>query len=205
MKFMGKVLLFLACTFLPYMAMAQSSQANSTASPASTPSTIPDHEQLTTLVQQQFGKTFTVSQKFAVLTADFDSDGVEDIAIVADSKEPLPDSYAFKYEVADPYHAFFGFGDPRIMSSFNADPDHTHHLLIIFGTGKEAWHAAVPKAKFVLVNVPFDSVEVGRMLVSKKKPPIFMIKALEARLMDSAVFWDAKKKRWRWQPGDTIQ
>ncbi len=43
------------------------------------------------------------------------------------------------------------------------------------------------------------------MLVGKKKPPIFVIKALEAQIMNSAVFWDAKKKRWRWEPGDTIQ
>jgi protein-disulfide isomerase len=198
MKFMGKVL-FLITTC---MAMAQSPQATPS---AQTPAASPDQEQLAALVKQQFGKTFTVSPKFPVLTADFDSDGVEDVAIVADSKEPLPDSYAFKYQVADPYHAFFGFGDPRLMSTFSADPGHEHHLLVIFGSGKEAWHAATPKAKFVLVNVPFDSVEIGRMLVSKKKPPIFIIKALEAKLMDSAVFWDAKKKRWRWEPGDTVQ
>ncbi len=43
------------------------------------------------------------------------------------------------------------------------------------------------------------------MLVHKNKPPIFVIKALETRLLDSAVFWDAKKKRWRWQPGDTLE
>lgn len=198
MKSMGKVLfLFFTC-----MAMAQSPQANP---PAAMPSPTPSLEQLNTLIKQQFGKTFTLSPNFPVLTADFDGDGVEDVAFVADSKEPMPDSYAFKYQVADPYHAFFGFGDPRIMSSFSADPGHAHHLLIIFGSGADAWHAAMPKAKFVLVNVPFDSVEVGRMLISKKKPPIYMIKALEARLMDSAVFWDAKKKRWRWEPGDTVQ
>jgi len=32
------------------------------------------------------------------------------------------------------------------------------------------------------------------MLISKKKPPIFVIKALEAQIMDSAVWWEAKKK-----------
>ena len=129
---------------------------------------------------------------------------VEDVAIVADSKDPLPDSFAFKYEVADPYHAYFGFGNPKITSTFSADPGHTHHFLVIFGSGKEAWHAATPKAKFVLINVPFDTFEVGRMLISKKKPPIFVIKAVESQIMDSSVWWETKKKRWRWEPGNSL-
>jgi len=200
MKFMGKVL-FLAAA----LAAAQSPQANQPAT--ATPPTGDDAAQLSALVKQQFGPTFTLPPKFAttMMVADFNGDGIEDVAIVANSKDPMPDSYSFKYEVADPYHAYFGFGNPRLTSSFSADPEHTHHLLVIFGSGKEGWHSATPKAKFVLINVPFDSVEVGRMLVSKKKPPIFVIKALEAQIMDSAVFWDAKKKRWKWEPGDTVQ
>ena len=139
------------------------------------------------------------------MAADFDGDGVEDLIIAANSKDPMPDSYAFKYEVSDPYNAYFGMGSPRLASAFTVDPEHTHHLLVIFGNGKDGWRAATPKAKFVLVNVPFDSVELGRMLVAKKKPPIFVVKALEAQIMNSAVYWDQKKKRWRWEPGDTIE
>jgi hypothetical protein len=201
MKFLGKFLLLAAC-----VAAAQSPQTNPpTATTA--PSPAADITQLTALVKQQFGDTFTIPAKFPTpaITSDFDGDGVEDIAIVANSKDPLPDSFAFKYEVADPYHAYFGFGNPKLMSSFNADPEHSHHLLVIFGNGKEGWRAATPKGKFVLVNVPFDTLEVGRMLISKKKPPIFVIKALESQIMDSAIWWEAKKKRWRWEPGDTVQ
>ncbi|MGC2696998.1 MAG: hypothetical protein WA738_14530 [Candidatus Angelobacter sp.] len=199
MKFMGTVLFLAAC-----VAAAQSPQASPSA-PAP-PAAVIDPAQLATLVKQQFGDTFTVPAKFTTpIIADFDSDGVEDIAIVADSKEPIPDSYAFKYVVADPYNAYFGMGDPRVSAAFKADPEHSHNILVIFGSGKEGWHAATPKAKFVLLNVPFDSVEVGRMLTNKKKPPIFVIKALEAKIMDSAIFWDAKKKRWRWEPGDSVQ
>lgn len=199
MKFLGRVLFLAAC-----VAAAQSPQPNQ---PAPTPATNETSAQLAAVVKQQFGDTFTVPAKFPtpVITADFDGDGVEDVAIVANSKDPLPDSFAFKYQVADPYHAYFGFGNPKLTSSFRADPEHTHHLLVIFGNGKEAWHAATPKGKFVLINVPFDTLEVGRMLISKKKPPIFVIKALEAQVMDSAVWWEPKKKRWRWEPGDTIQ
>ena len=201
MKFLGKFLLLAAC-----VAAAQSPQTSQPATPtASAPGA--DLTQLGTIVKQQFGDTFTIPAKFSpsFITADFDGDGVEDVAIVADSKDTLPDSFAFKYEVADPYHAYFGFGNPKITSTFSADPGHTHHFLVIFGSGKEAWHAATPKAKFVLINVPFDTFEVGRMLISKKKPPIFVIKALESQIMDSAVWWEAKKKRWRWEPGNSVQ
>jgi hypothetical protein len=201
MKFLGKFLLLAAC-----VAAAQSPQTTQPAAPAATATTA-DLTQLAAIVKQQFGETFTIPAKFPtpVITADFDADGVEDVAIVADSKDPLPDSFAFKYEVSDPYHAYFGFGNPKITSTFGTDSGHTHHVLVIFGSGKEAWHAATPKAKFVLINVPFDTFEVGRMLISKKKPPIFVIKALESQIMDSAVWWEAKKKRWRWEPGDTLQ
>ena len=201
MKFLGKFLLMAAC-----VAAAQSPQTSPQPAAAAPSSTV-DTAQIAALVKQQFGDTFTVPAKFPtpLITADFDGDGVEDVAIVANSKDPMPDSYAFKYDVADPYHAYFGFGNPKYTASFSADPEHAHHLLVIFGSGKEAWHAATPKAKFVLVNVPFDTLEVGRMLISKKKPPIFVIKALESQVMDSAVWWEAKKKRWRWEPGDTVQ
>lgn len=201
MKFLGKFLLMAAC-----VATAQSPQTSPPPA-AATPSSGIDTAQIAAIVKQQFGDTFTLPAKFPtpLITADFDGDGVEDVAIVANSKDPMPDSYAFKYEIADPYHAYFGFGNPKYTSSFRADPEHNHHLLVIFGNGKEGWHAATPKNKFVLVNVPFDKLEVGRMLLNKKKPPIFVIKALESEVMDSAVWWEAKKKRWRWEPGDTVE
>jgi hypothetical protein len=192
MKFLGSLFFAVVC-----LAGAQSKPVSTT-----------KPESLTPLVQQQFGPGFavTASQTLAVLTADFDGDGVEDVAIVADSKDPLPDSYQFKYQVADPYHSFFGMSDPRFTAGYGRlDPGHNHQLLVIFGSGTDAWHAPTPKAKFVLINVPFDTVEVGRMLMKKNKPPIFVIKAVEAQIMDSAVYWDAKKKRWKWQPGDTLQ
>jgi hypothetical protein len=201
MKFLGKFLLLTAC-----VAAAQSPQTSPPAA-VGTPAQGIDLTQLAATVKQQFGDTFTIPAKVSkpVITADFDGDGVEDVAIVANSKDPLPDSYAFKYEVADPYHAYFGFGNPKLTSTFSVDPEHAHDLLVIFGSGKESWHAATPKAKFVLINVPFDTLEVGRMLITKKKPPIFVIKALESQVMDSAVWWEVKKKRWRWEPGDALQ
>src|ERR1041385_8841302 len=140
MKFLGRFLLLAAC-----VAAAQSPQTGPPPGAASASGI--DTAQIAALMKQQFGDTFTLLPKFSppLITADFDGDGVEDVAIVANSKDPLPDSYAFKYEVADPYHAYFGFGNPKLTSTFSADPEHAHHLLVIFGSGKEAWHAVTPK------------------------------------------------------------
>ena len=169
---------------------------------SSPPAATPD---LAALVKQQFGATFTVPAKFPtpLITADFDGDGVEDAVIVASSTEPFPDSYSFKYTVIDPYNAYFGIGNPAVSSQFGtSDPKRDHDLLIILGSGPDAWRSATPKDKFVVINLPFDDITVGRMLIKKNKPPIFVIKAHESQLMDSAVWWDAKKKRWKWEPGN---
>lgn len=160
------------------------------------------------VVKQQFGKTFALTANFPTpaIVADFDGDGVEDVAIVATSPEPFPDSFEFKYKILDPYNAFFGLDNPAITAAFSPeDPSRKHYLLVIFGAGKDGWHAAVPKAKFVMINVPFDEITVGRMLIKKDKPPVFCIRAREYDLEDSNVWWDAKKQKWHWQPGDTLQ
>ena len=204
MKYLSRLILLVAC-----LAAAQTPQAASSPTPAKPKADVPvKMASLAPLVTQQFGPTFTPAPMPTVgaYTADFDGDGVEDVVFIADSKDPLPDSYQFKYTVSDPYHSFFGFGDPRHTAGLGAaDPGHNHDLLVIFGAGPEAWRSATPKAKFVLINVPFDTIAIGRMLAKKNKPPIFTIHAQESRLMDSVVFYDAKKKKWKWQPGDTLE
>lgn len=166
----------------------------------------PKPESIAPLVKQQFGSSFTVSTKMpqSFVLGDFDSDGVEDVAIVVDSTDPMLDAYEFKYTVADPYNSFFGYGNPNVTASFNKhDKEHSHILLVIFGAGTDAWRAATPKAKFALINVPFDTVATSRLMVKKNKPPITVIRTIEAEILDSSVYWDVKKKRWKWTPGDT--
>ncbi len=205
MKYLGTVLLVAVC-----LCAAQSSPSPTPQPPAAAKAsdTQPKFESLAGLVKQQFGSTFTLTamKTTSVLTADLDGDGVEDLVLVADSLDPLPDSFQYKYTVSDPYNTFFGFGNPRQTAGYGrSDPGHNHFLLVIFGAGPDGWRAATPKAKFVLINIPFDTVEVGRLIVKKNRPPLFMIRTVESRLMDSAVYFDVKKKRWKWQPGNTVE
>ena len=152
-------------------------------------------------VHQQFGTEFTLVASEAPLVADFDGDGVEDVAIVAKAKNVMMDQAEHSYRVLDPYDDFFGIGDPRITSQFGAeDPERRGMvLLIIHGAGSEAWHAAKPKAKFVIINFPFKQLAVKHLQVRRKK----VVNAVYAEetgsdQMTSAIFFDGKK--YKYQP-----
>jgi hypothetical protein len=57
------------------------------------------------------------------------------------------------------------------------------------------WRA--PKEKFVIINLPFDSLEVGRIAVKKKKKiAVNTIHAIELGGLGSDVYWDGKKYKW---------
>src|SRR5205823_13633417 len=125
------------------------------AAAASTPT-----DPLSELVKKQFGDGFTivhenpmVGVKGAVLstgdgpwrpllTGDLDGDGVEDAVIIARSKNALMEAAAYAYRVVDPYFGYYENGDPNITIDINAhDPMHNMHLLVIHGSGAEAWRA----------------------------------------------------------------
>ena len=130
------------------------------------------------------------------LTADLDGDGVEDAIIVARCKTPLADQITHNYRVIDPYYSMHGYGDPKITAQFNsADPYRQNLVLVIHGAGKEAWRAATPKAKFVIINLPFDSLSLTQVTLRKRAIPALSL-VEEEQEMSSAVFWDGKKYRW---------
>lgn len=149
------------------------------------------------LVKKQFGPTYTVVDDFTpvLLTGDLNGDSVEDAVIVGRCKNPLVDAQGFSYKVLDPHHAYFGFSDPKVTYEFNLrDPMRNRFLLVIHGAGEDAWRAATPQAKFVLINVPFDRLGIGRILVKKKV--LRAISAEETSILTSAVYWDGKKYKW---------
>jgi hypothetical protein len=177
-----------------------------------------DHPQppadLAEVVKKQFGPCFEVATERSAakvnylhpkaekstwvdfLAADLDGDGVEDAVIVARCKTPLVDQVTHNYKVIDPYYTNFGYGDPRITVQFNAtDPDRQNLVLVIHGAGKEAWRAATPKAKFVIINLPFDSLSLSQVIYRKRPVPAISLVEEEQQL-SSAVYWDGKKYKW---------
>jgi hypothetical protein len=138
-------------------------------------------------IVRQFGPAFHADPAFPVLVADFDGDGAEDAVAVATNENPLLDELEFHYKVADPYGAAFGFKDPKLMRRFSTE-EKPRLLLVVLN-----WRA--PKAKFVLMSVPFEKLSLTRVLVKKRPVPAVLI--TEDTGMKSTMFWDGKKWKWK--------
>ncbi len=152
-------------------------------------------------VQKQFGNSCTLVPGPLPLTADLDGDGIEDVVIVARCTNPLADQSEHNYKVVDPYNSFFGFGDPRITTTFASEDPQGRGLalLIIHGAGPEAWRAATLKAKFLVINLPFKQLAVKKLARGKKTiMAIYAEEAHEGEGTVSVVFWDGKK--YKYQP-----
>jgi len=150
-------------------------------------------------VQKQFGTNCSLIGMPSV-KADLDGDGVEDIVIPARCKSPMMDQSENKYLVVDPYNSFFGYGNPAVTTQFaSEDPERRgFSLLVIHGAGAEAWHSASPKAKFLIVNVPFKDIHVKKLAVKKKDRLAIYVEETGGSGMTSVIFWDGKK--YRYQP-----
>lgn len=149
-------------------------------------------------VQQQFGKDFTLVPEVPAVYGDLDGDGIEDVVIAARCKNAMLGQAEYNYTVMDPYYEFFGYGDPKVTTTFS-EPDPARRglvVLIIHGGGPNAWHSEKPKAKFVIVNLPYKTISVRKMKLKKKT--IEAVYVEEASEMDdsSALFFDGKKFRY---------
>jgi hypothetical protein len=160
----------------------------------------PDMAAVQKLVTQEFGDCFKaepIAGPSSVLLADFDGDGMEDLVVQARCKTPLLFQADFRYQVIDPYDAFWGMSNPRITSTFSThDADQDRVLLVV-----HSWRTPTPKAKFAIINLPFD--EVGLFTVVHKKKARAAIQTTEAQLMKAQVYWDGK--RYKYVPGDTLE
>ena len=177
------------------------------------PATVP--ADLQDVVKKQFGPSFSIAMTpgkimmthikqedetpwTPFMTGDLDGDGIEDAVIVVRSKDPLGGSAMYDYKVFDPMNAYFGWGNPKLTSTFAAeDPIHNTLVLVIHGSGKEGWRAEKPKAKFVLINLRFDRLTLSGATLKKKA--IAAVRVEESDGVASLVFWDGKK--YKYLPG----
>jgi hypothetical protein len=151
-------------------------------------------------VQKEFGSTCTLMPGPPQLKADMDGDGIEDLVVAARCTNALADQADKNFAVIDPYNSFYGYGNTKITTQFATEDPLTRGLvlLVIHGSGPEAWRAATPKAKFVIINLPFKQVSVKKLTVKKKTVMAIYADETGGDRMTSATFWDGKK--YRYQP-----
>ncbi|HEX9112672.1 MAG TPA: hypothetical protein VF845_14425 [Terriglobales bacterium] len=149
-------------------------------------------------VQAQFGNQFTLLPEVGSVFGDLDGDGVEDAVIAARCKNPLLDEAEHNYTVLDPYYTFYGYGDPKLTTTFREGVPARQGLvvLIIHGTGPEGWRSATPKSKFVIVNLPYRAVSVRKMNLRKKTIEAVYIDEAGELGASSALFFDGKKYKY---------
>jgi hypothetical protein len=160
------------------------------------------------LIHKQFGDNCSLLPGPPQFVADIDDDGIDDLIVAAKCKNPMADRDEYDFLVADPYDSFLGYSDIKITSTFASDePDRRGiSLLIIHGAEKDAWRAEKPKGKFLLINLPFKTLTVKKLAISKKKTilGIYMEEKGEGEDTSSVVFWDGKKYKYQ-QLGSTLE
>jgi len=151
-------------------------------------------------IQKQFGSTCTLMAGPPQVKVDMDGDGIEDLVVAARCMNALLDQAESNFTVIDPYNSFYGYGNTKITTQFATEDPATRGLvlLVIHGAGPEAWRAAVPKAKFVIINLPFKQIAVKKLTVKKKTVMAIYAEETGGDRMTSATFWDGK--RYRYQP-----
>jgi hypothetical protein len=149
-------------------------------------------------IQKQFGSTCTLVSGPPILQADLDGDGIEDLVVAAHCTNPLMDQTDDNFRVIDPYNTIFGYGDTKITTQFASEDPMTRGLvlLVIHGTGPEAWRSAVPKAKFVIINLPFKQIAVKKLALRKKTVMGIFAEETGGDKMVSVTYWDGKKYRY---------
>jgi hypothetical protein len=149
-------------------------------------------------IQKQFGSTCQLIDGPQPLIGDLDGDGIDDLVIAAHCKNPVIDQADDNFTIIDPYNSFFGYGDARVTSQFASEDPKTRGLvlLVIHGDGPNAWHADKPKAKFVIINLPFKQVTLRKLAIKKKTVMAIYAEESGADNVTSATFWDGRKYRY---------
>jgi hypothetical protein len=194
----SRKLLLPAFALLAVVALAADKKAPP---PPPAKATVPTPAVTDEFIHKQFGDNCSLLQGPLQYVGDLDGDGVDDLVVAARCKNPMADKDEYGFALADPYDAFLGFGDVKVTSTFASDEPERRGicLLIVHGVGKDAWRANNPKAKFVLINMPFKTLTVKRLATKKRVMlGVYMEEQGEGEDMSSVIFWDGKK--YRYQP-----
>src|ERR1700730_11405288 len=151
-------------------------------------------------IHKQFGDNCSLLPGPPQFVADMDDDGIEDLVVAARCKNPMADKDEYSFVVADPYDSFLGYSDVKVTYTFApADPDRRGiSLLIIHVAEIDGWRAEKPKAKFLLINLPFKTLTVKRLALKKKTIlGVYMEEKGEGEDTSSVVFWDGKKYHYQ--------
>src|SRR5271154_88655 len=151
-------------------------------------------------VHKEFGDNCTLLAGPPQFVGDLDGDGVDDLIIAARCKNPMADQAEYGFHVTDPYNSFLGFGDVKLTSTFASDvPERKGiSLLIVHGVGHEAWRSDQEKPKFLLINLPFQTLTVKRLALKKRTVlGIYMEEKGEGEATSSVIYWDGKKYRYQ--------
>jgi len=140
-------------------------------------------------VVRQFGDGFKLATEYKPLLGDLDGDGEQD-AVVVVTGDPMGGQEVHNYKVIDPYDGYFGWDTPSITSTFSPLSGPRRNLLIV-----HSWRAQTPKAKFVIINLPFEHIALGRRMLKKK--PVSVIQTTESDSLIATTYWDGKHYRWR--------
>jgi hypothetical protein len=151
-------------------------------------------------VHKEFGDNCSLLAGPPQFVGDLDGDGVDDLIVAARCKNPMADQAEYGFHVADPYNSFMGFGDVKLTSTFASDvPERKGvSLLIVHGVGKDAWRSDKEKPKFLLINLPFQTLTVKRLALKKRTVlGVYMEEKGEGEATSSVIFWDGKKYRYQ--------
>ncbi len=151
-------------------------------------------------VHKEFGDNCSLLAGPPQFVGDLDGDGVDDLVVAARCKNPMADQAEYGFRVADPYNSFLGFGNVKVTSTFASDvPERKGvSLLIVHGVGSEAWRSAKQKPKFLLINLPFQTLTVKRLELKKRIVlGVYMEERGEGEATSSVIFWDGKKYHYQ--------